>query len=372
MSRPFDELVIPQATEAEQALLACLLFEPALVESARARLSPEDFFLYSHGEIYRSMLACYDADGALTPTLIAADLRRRGLLDQVGGEAYLGEFWSGHVRFASPESLKPYLRRVKEAALLRRVVHLSASLQTQAQDYEPILSLLATAERELGELRSESIVEAPSTLGRDLNRVIDELERIQSSGEPPGLKTGFCDLDRAVHGYEPGLLYVIAAGSGEGKTTFALQSILRVCQDRRNGEAVICFVSLEMPRDKVALRLLQIASCVPDLRMRGGGMTTDDWRAVKDAESWLAGLKVATVDDLGGTLEEVRAHAADVRQRFGRLDLLIVDYVQMLHLADAPKHGIAQFEGFVLTKCHDSLPELLRPAARLSPPRFDY
>lgn len=324
-----DEIVIPQTFEAEQAVLTSMLFEPRHIDTVRGYLKSEDFFSLRHKVIFDAMIKAYDADGTLTPVLIAEQLKRDNLLDRAGNYSYIASFWDGHVCFSSIESILPNIRLIKESAIQRRIIHLSGLLQSQAQDKEPVMQMISAAQRELTDLLNQAVVRRTDTISDVVGDVLAQIERIQDSGETPGLKTGFPDLDRIIHGYQPGLLYTLAAASGEGKTTLALQSALRSSRDKRNGQPVIGILSLEMPKDKIVLRLLQLSSAVTDAAIYGK-MTGDDWRSLKSAAEEISALRVKVADPERGVVEEVGAFIDELKRDFGRVDLFIVDFLQLL------------------------------------------
>lgn len=330
-----DQLQIPTAFDAEQALLATLIFENQLLDTARVYLRHDDFFHNAHKLIYKAIVRVSDDEGVFNPVTVAAYLKHEGELDRAGGHAYVSDFYSGHVRFTHPESLMPYIKRVKEASIQRKIIHLSGMLQSQALDRSPVLAMITAAERELDDLRNQATIRRQDSIADVVERVMSQLEQIEAEQAPPGLRTGFPDLDRAIQGYQPGMLYVVAAGSNEGKTTFALQSIWRATRDRRNGQPVIGVVSLEMPKDKIVKRFIQLASCVPSDRMDTGKMTVEDKRAVSEAAKEIARIRIKVADPDKAVTDEVRGHVQDLRQTFGKVDLIVVDYVQMLKI-DAP------------------------------------
>lgn len=329
-----DDVVVPITNEAEQAVLAAMLFEWGQVDTVRGYLKPDDFFSPRHKLIYEAMLAVYDADNAITPVLIIEHLKSAGMLDRAGGGAYISTFYDGHVRFSQIESLLPHIRKIKEASIQRRIIHLSNSLSSQAQDKEPVVQMIASAQRELQELSNQSVVRRTDTIGDVVTEVLSQIERIQETGEAPGLRTGFPDLDRIIHGFQPGLLYTLAAASKEGKTTLALQTALRASRDRRNGQPVIGILSLEMPKDKIVLRLLQLSSAVSDASIYGK-MTANDWRALNAGAEEVSGLRVKVADPDRGVVEEVGAFIEELRRDFGRVDLLIIDFIQLLKSDEA-------------------------------------
>lgn len=325
-----EEINIPTAYSEEQALLATLLFTNQLVESVRAYLSADDFFALSHRLIYGAMLKLFDAEGSFNPVTIAATLRDAGDLEAAGNYSYVSDFYSGHVRFTQAESLMPYLTRVKEASIQRRVIHLSGQLQTQAADREPVLRMITAAERELEKLRTQATVRRTDSLGDVVQTVLGQIERIQTSGEMPGLKTGFPDLDRIIHGWQPGLLYTLAAASKEGKTTWALQSVLRASNVPLEKRPVVGFLSLEMPKEKIALRLMQLASGITDRLIYTERMTAQDWRILRAGAEEVASMRTRVYDPAKSLLTEASTLIEDTRRDYGRCDLLIVDFLQLL------------------------------------------
>lgn len=334
MATELTEIRLPSALEAERALLGSVILENALLETARGFIVTSDFYLESHKRIYRAMLNIVDDQGSeINPVTLAHRLRQDEDLDLVGGNAYIASLYTDIPRFSHIESVMSYIQLIKETALQRRIITVGNQLITRAADREPALEIIRDAERELDEWQQATALRQENTIYSDTVAAFQRLRQIEASGVRPGFRTGFSDLDRIVHGYQRGLLYLLAADSGEGKSTVALQTILRINLshlDQPENAPVIGLISLEMPREKVMDRLLQLHSGVPEEPMMSGAMDEAQWREVSRAAQQISHFQRTRIAEPKNKIEIVRQTVLELERAYGHIDLLIIDYLQLL------------------------------------------
>jgi replicative DNA helicase len=143
-----------------------------------------------------------------------------------------------------------------------------------------------------------------------------------------GLPTGFADVDRLTGGLKKGELILIAARPAVGKSAYALNIACNIALN--DPEAVVAFFSLEMTREALEKRALASVGRVNVRRaMSGEYLSTAEKEKLQNALSWLVESNLHIDDTPAMTPVQMRAKARRLKQKKGRLDLIILDYVQL-------------------------------------------
>ncbi|MBV8246110.1 MAG: replicative DNA helicase, partial [Candidatus Eremiobacteraeota bacterium] len=79
----------PQNLEAEMALLGSILVDREIMAVVGEIVHPSDFYAHVHESIYQAMVQLYDRGEPLDKITVSEELRRRNLLEKVGGLSYL-------------------------------------------------------------------------------------------------------------------------------------------------------------------------------------------------------------------------------------------------------------------------------------------
>lgn len=142
----------------------------------------------------------------------------------------------------------------------------------------------------------------------------------------PGIPTGYADLDHLTGGLHPGQLTIIAARSGAGKSTAALDIVRSAAV--HHGRYALLF-SLEMTRSEISMRLLSAEGRVRLSDMRNGCMSENDWSRINRASNPVRDARLLIDDSPHLTMSKIRDEALR-RCQDGQLDLVLVDYLQLL------------------------------------------
>ncbi len=323
------EKALPANLDAERAILGATLLDNSTIDQAMEALATSDFYLDSHRRIYEQMCALTSAARTIDPITLADELRREGRLEEVGGPAYIASLYDGVPRFSQIEN---YCQIVRANAILRALVAESNATMTEAMDAaEPAEVILDRAERRILSIRDRG--DAVMFIGADqvAAEVLSDLEQRQAASESySGLVTGYHDLDRLTGGIQKGNLIYLAARTGSGKTAMSLSLVRGICESLYNEEPVIGFYSLEMDYQALGRRLLCSLAEVPSDVARQGKLSPDEWRQIALAAEKLGRWKVSFYDRAGLTPAQLRASARRLKRRAGKLDLLVVDYVQLM------------------------------------------
>ena len=330
----------PQALDAERAVLGAILLDAEQALAAvEGVLAPEHFYAEAHRHIYEAALALRERGQAVDALTIQEWLAQHGLLDRIGGEATLVELLKV---VATTAHVRHYAEIVRDRAVLRDLLRACAEISRRIYEeperdiHEQLdaaeQDILAIAERyDHGRMRFLRLKEI-------MGRVYDDLaERYRERRPVVGLPTGFADLDEMTSGLQRGDLIVIAGRPSMGKTAFAMN--LAANAALRWGEpAVVAVFSLEMSAQQIAQRLLASEARVDMKTMRTGRFSRDDWQKLAHAVGELAEARIFIDDAANAGVLDVRAKCRRLKHEQGRLDLVIIDYLQLMRgRADAER-----------------------------------
>ncbi len=118
---PALEQAPPQAFEAEQGVLGCIMLDTqgVALPAARKILRPSDFYRAQHRRIFEVACSLEDAGKPCDVLMIADELDRLGLLDQVDGRPYLVSLLEVPPAVAR---VPHYCDRVLETSLKRQLI----------------------------------------------------------------------------------------------------------------------------------------------------------------------------------------------------------------------------------------------------------
>jgi replicative DNA helicase len=173
------------------------------------------------------------------------------------------------------------------------------------------------------------------SLGEATEQALSSLaERAEVGATGVLMTTGYEGLDALTAGFHGGQLIVLAARPGVGKTALALSMGMRAAA---NGHKVVV-ASLEMRAEELSKRALSMVSGVDSHRIRLGALSAQDWEALAAAGGYLSDLPLSIVDMPGVNLLALSGLARRLH-RTGRLDLLIIDYLQIVEVTGGQRGG---------------------------------
>jgi replicative DNA helicase len=317
---------LPSSIHTEIAILGAMLLDPIAISDATSKLRAEDFSLDSHQRIYRVILGLMEQGHGVDLTTVRAELERRRELDAVGGAGYIAYLTEGIPRNFSIES---YVRIVKDKSLLRQLMSIFHDGATRASDQsEDAIDVLNTVEAQLADVAESAIQRGLAGIGEIVASSFGSIDALYEQGrEITGLATHFIDFDRMTSGLQDSELIIIAARPSMGKTALAIN----IAQNSaiRDGKVVAVF-SLEMSKESLLRRLLASEAQVNSRKIQTGFLHKEDKGKLMSALERLMESKMFIDDTPGITLAEMRAKARRLKQQEGRLDLIVIDYLQLM------------------------------------------
>ena len=318
---------LPEDIEAERALLATCSSagaERAAAETTQL-LTEEDFVHPAHRAVFKAMKALVEAQIEINPLTLKDALDQAGDLSRVGGFTGLVELL-GAEEVGRPSVLVDLLVRKRK---LRQLIRLGAQLVRQAAEEEaPPESLVEEAATNLFRLAQgerKKGLEHISDVAKTAYEAL--LDRIEGRGST-GLRVGFPRLDAITQGFQPGNLIILAARPGIGKTALALNWLLRSAM---NHKAHVAFFSLEMSKEEVFNRLLSAHSSLNMKAIQAGGFDDEIHGRLLRSRDALLEMPIYINDQAGITVREITAIVdRHMSQSNGRMDMVIVDYLQLM------------------------------------------
>jgi replicative DNA helicase len=316
----------PHALEAERAVLGALLLDPSAINDVVGLpLAADDFYRDGHSRIYRAILTLYERGEHADLITLKEELKKKGELESVGGDAELAHLYDYAVTTAN---LEHHARLVIDKSLLRKLILTAQQIARDASSgREEVRDVLDRAENRIFALCDRKVRKDIHRL-RDLTTpTIEELERLYKlKTHITGLPTGLTDLDEMTGGFQPGELIVVAGRPSMGKTALCLNIADYVAVEARHAVAVF---SLEMSKEQVVQRMLCSRAEMNLKALRTGFFPQDRWASLTRAAGKLHGAPVWIDDTPGLSVLELKAKARRIRAE-APLALLVVDYLQLM------------------------------------------
>jgi replicative DNA helicase len=333
------DMGMPANIEAEKTILGAILLDNSAHSEASEKLESEDFSLDSHRRIFLRMSQLMDSQRAVDIVTLAHELSRYKEVESVGGVAYLASLTEGLPR---RPVIEEYIRIVKEKSLARKLMAIcSLAIAQAAEGSDPILDVLGSAESKLMEATEKSITYGFQSLDQIVQNSFGSIDNLyKQSREVTGLATDFTEFDRMTSGLQKDELIIIAARPSMGKTALAIN----IAQNAAvNHGAVVAVFSLEMSKESLLRRMLASQAWVDQRKLQTGFLGREDQVKLQNALGQLVESRMFIDDSAGISLSEMRAKARRLRQTHGALDLIVVDYLQLMS-ASLPSNSKKGYE----------------------------
>ncbi|MGH6789640.1 MAG: replicative DNA helicase, partial [Pseudolabrys sp.] len=324
------------------ALLGAILVNNEAFYRVSDFLEPRHFFEPIHQNIYQLARDLIRAGKVTTPitlkTFLPADFDVAGLT----AAQYLARLAAEATTIINAED---YGRTVYDLSVRRALILVGEDMVNVAYDAPVDFSprnQIEDAERKLYELAETGRYDGGfQVFSTALTTAIDmAAHAFQRDGKLSGIATGLDDLDRMMGGLQPSDLIILAGRPGMGKSALATNigyNIAKAWQGevRPDGHTVttnggvVGFFSLEMSAEQLATRIIAEQTNIPSHQIRRGGISESDFEKLKDHAIELQNLKFY-VDETGGlSVAQLAARARRLKRQRG-LDLMVIDYLQLL------------------------------------------
>ena len=334
--------VPPHDLDAEKAIAGGIMIDNQTISDVLTILDADgrDFYHSGHKAIFQAAVNLIDKTGAADQITVCDSLRTLGILDKVGGYAFVSDIVDNAI---SAANIRHYCKIVKNKAIQRKIITEALHIAEAAYANGNADEVLDEAQRVLFSLsqgKGKSSLHSATELAKRTFALIEQ--RHDRDGEDlTGLSTGIRDLDAITLGLHAGDLFIIAARPGVGKTALGL-SIARHVAVVDNAPVLFC--SLEMPADTLMTRLFASSTGIDSRQLQRGLVSNDRWTHLVRAASQI-GAAPLFIDDLSSmTPMEIRSRARLIKSEHG-LGLVAIDYLQLMHVPgkhDSREQAVAE------------------------------
>ncbi len=316
---------LPHNLEAERAVLGALLLDPRAFDLVLEIIGPDDFYSEAHRHIYQSMVDLESKGVVIDLISLVDNLKGRGSLEKVGGEVVVGSLADG---VASAVGIEHWAKLVREKALLRRVINEAAQVMEEAYgEPEDVDLFMDYAENRFLEISSKHTEQKFVALRELMKKGIEMLQEIaQRKQLLTGVSSGYSELDKYTSGFQKQELIIIAGRPSMGKSALALNMARNAAVDY--GKTVV-FFSLEMGWEQLLIRLMSAETKIDQNSLRTG-FFKPFWEKVIKAAGKLSPAKLLIDDSSALSVIEMKSRARRIKAEFGSLDLVVVDYLQLI------------------------------------------
>jgi replicative DNA helicase len=332
----------PHNIEAEQALLGAILVNNDAFYRVSDFLEPKHFFEPIHQTIFETAGSLIRMGKVATPVTLKTFLPAETDIGGMTVGQYLARLAAEATTIINAQD---YGRTVYELALRRDLIRIGEDMVNVAfdapVDFAP-RAQIEDAERRLYELAESGRYDGGFQRFAQAMKIALDMaaNAYQRDGKLSGIATGLRDLDSKMGGLQRSDLVIVAGRPGMGKTALATNIAYNIAKAHRaevqvdgtmksvNG-GIVGFFSCEMSAEQLATRILAEQTRIASSLIRRGGINQDEFEKIRDYTVELEHLPLF-VDETGGlSISQLTARARRLKRQKG-LDLLVVDYIQLL------------------------------------------
>ena len=323
--QPIVPRIPPHDMEAEQAVLASMLFDREAISSAYEILQGPDFYRPDNQALYETMIELFTRGEPVDVVTLSDKLSEKGLLEQIGRDRVV----QLAAAYYTSANIRHHALIVAEKSLLRQLIKVSTGITNAGYDArENVAAIMEMAEKSIFDISQRRNTRDFAHIGDIIVSTLEHLEELyKNRGKPTGVETGFRDLDKITAGLQPSDLILIGARPSMGKTALLL-NIAQHAALRNNVPTAI--FSLEMAKEQLVNRMLAVESGIDSHLLRTGNLDKPEyWDRISECMPTLSNAPLYIDDTPGISITEMRAKCRRLKTE-RNLGLVVIDYLQLM------------------------------------------
>lgn len=319
------EKIPPQNLEAEMAVLGSMLMDEEAISVAVETIDKDLFYKDTHKKIFEAITELYNANKPVDLITLTDELKRKEILDQVGGASFLTSLVN---TVPTAANIGHYAAIVKEKGILRTLINNSTRVVSLCYESDGnINEVVDYAEKLIFEVSERRTHGTYIHLKEIIKESIEKIDKLyQKKTHVTGIPTGFIDFDIQTAGLQPSDLVIVAGRPSMGKSAFALSMAEYAGIVAKVPVAVF---SLEMSKEQLVQRMLCSHAKVDAHKVRTGYLATSDWPRLTAAAGKLSESPIFIDDTPAISVMELRAKARRLKMHHN-IQLIILDYLQLM------------------------------------------
>lgn len=311
----------PQAKEVEEAVLGAIMLESGALQDVLTLFSPKIFYVDAHQKIAKAILQVYNEKSPIDIMTVSAKLRSNGEMENVGGPYYVMQLTN---RVTSAANIDFHIKIVYEKFQAREIIRIAMELIRDGFDdgVDPF-DLVDKAKEQIATIESPLHSLSEPNFANQIKKTM-ELMASASAGEGDviGVTTGFPSLDNEINGLMPGKLVIVAARSGMGKSTLALNIAVHVAKQ----DIPVDYYSLEEDDTDLIMKVISSEMTLHGNNVQRGKV---DWKIIGEFQDKYQNKPLGIQDTTRMSLEDI-CERIRLRKKNKGVGIVIVDYLQLL------------------------------------------
>lgn len=318
---------LPHNTEAEDAVLGAFLTDADILADQLAGIKEEDFYSPANRTVFACIKELASRSVPVDIVTVTGKLEKEQKLEDAGGLERLEELAD---TLPSSANCEYYIGIIKRDALMRRIIGTCGDVIDNAFSLDDSQKALAFAEASIYDIGTENQKGELVQIGEPTLEVVDRLSEVFRTKRPAtGLMSHYRNLDRMTNGFMPGQMIIIAARPGCGKTSFAMSIATNIA--KYEPEKVVAAFNLEMSSQELVQRILVSLTGIDNSTMIKGEETQEELQKLFEAQRQLSESRLFIDDTASQTAEEIMSKCRRLKAKQKRLDLVIIDYLQLMN-----------------------------------------
>lgn len=311
---------LPHNRQAEEALLGSLLIDPQKVKEIN--ITTEDFYIIRNRYVYEVIREISRENKDIDILTVVEYLKKRGQLEEIGGQAYLIKLIN-----QTPSSLnaESYASIIREKRQRRGCLAIASELANFAyqedQKLDEVIPGIMTALT-----KNSEITEGAKPISTALNNFYEDLiKRIEDPKDIYGIPTGFVDLDYLTGGLQRGELTIVAGEPEKGKTKLMTQIIMQMAKNSPGA-----FYQMEMSDVSIMRRIISSESGVLARPMKTGRLEQYQIDKIIETIGKIDVMNIIFSDYTGWNVNSWRADIARLKNKYN-IQWVALDYLYKMH-----------------------------------------
>ena len=339
----FKEL--PNNIEAEQAVIGSILVSNEIFDEVNLIIKSDNFYDPMHKKIYSAL------ENLIYKGMLANPITLKNYFEDEKDDLNVPEYLVKITKFStSSRQAIEYSKIIYDMFVRRELIKISeqtidnAKLNDLNVDGKNILegcekSLYELAEN--GSYNNSSIIQFHEAVRQTI-----EMASIAYKNDEGivGVPTGLRDLDDRLGGLHKSDLIIIAGRPGMGKTALATNiafNAAKSLQDKGKKSSV-AFFSLEMSSEQLSTRILAEQSRIKSNDIRRGRISEEQFDKFIETSKNIAELPLLIDETPAISIAAMSNRARRLKRKEGGLDLIVVDYIQLMRGSSNLKDGRVQ------------------------------
>lgn len=318
----------PRDTDLEEVVLGACMLEKDAYMNVCDLLVPDSFYDPANKKIFQAITTLGLNQQPIDMMTVTEQLRRDGVLKEVGGAIHIAELTA---KVYSSANIEFHAGIVAQKYLARRLITFAANIEGKAYDESNnVEDLLQEAESGLFDISQNQLKREVTPIDPILTQALDQIQNAANNESGlSGLETGYRELDKITSGWQNSDLIIIAARPAMGKTAFVLSMAKNMAVDFN---IPIAIFTLEMSSIQLAKRLISNVASLEGEKIKSGRLSPEEEDRLNSRIRTVFGAPIYFDDTPGLSITELRTKARRlVREK--QVRLIMIDYLQLMNAA---------------------------------------